>query len=145
MLLSEKTLQKLKALRDLGFDAIEDLRDQYFVNLEDESEIENVLKLLDENICDFKQLVDKFKKMGEDSHSSCLDMLLGNIELFNELIKSNRLTNADLKYLLNTVDSYSEINNLCYNIDSLKYILNNFILDAEIVNRLNTILEDEPV
>ena len=91
--------------------------------------------IVDKNILSFKELVDKFKSIYE------FDSLLGNKELFEKLIQNNRLTREDSRYLLNRIDKTYELRNLSHNTSLLKYILNEFVLNKEIVDRFDALVE----
>ena len=82
MKLDETTSQKLKDERI----QIEDLSDWHFVDKLSRNSYyqignENILKLLNNNICSFQQIVDKFKSIRYD-RVSCLCKLLDKHQLF---------------------------------------------------------------
>ena len=98
--------------------------------------------IVDKNILSFKELVDKYKNIENGFNNSCLQYLLSNKEIFNDLVLSNKLNKEDLRYLLNTIDNDLDLDSLCTNTSLIKHILNEFVLDKETVDKFNTIIEN---
>ena len=117
MKLSDYKLLELKKLkkRDPESDILKKLNTRYLYTKDSGVEFGNILKLLNENICSFQDIVDKFKRVYDEYGSVCLDRLLLNKNLFKTLIENDKLTNDDLKYLLNRISKYDEWNALFKN------------------------------
>ena len=102
MKLPENIVQKLKD-KKISFNK---LSDRYFadsLNPKDSTsveyfEVKNIQLLLNNDICSFKQLVDRAKSL-HDARPR-LHSLVGYSSLFKDLIQNNTLTREDLKYLL---------------------------------------------
>lgn len=143
MKLTKKLLQDLKErkifLNDLAFDYFVDHADgkhPYSYNFR--VEIDNMLQLLNNDICDFKQIIDKFK-----DKSDSVGLLIPGRALFEYLIENNKLTAEDVKYLLNGIVSVKQLDRLLtYNGSLLKHILSEFILDKNDVDRFTEIIEN---
>lgn len=155
MYLSDKKLQYLKN-RALQF---EDLDDAYLATYHiegysdsDEEELcidiedENILKLLNNNICSFKEIVDRVKKMKEvsfnDQTACYFNSLLDKHRLFENLIENEKLTNNDLRDLLNEIDDLYGLCNFCQNSSLIKKVLNEFLLNKKNIDRFNKIVEN---
>lgn len=97
-------------------------------------------KLLEENITDFRTLVNRFKNKGK------LQYFMRNEELFKELLKTQTISDDDIKYLLKQLETKEEILGLCEYSDGLaKHVLKNFLLDVDLLTQYNVALKDHTV
>lgn len=121
-----KRLTELKSLKKSNpkVNVLDYLKSSFIVNHLSKIEIKNILDLLDNKLCTFQELVDKFKNSPSREGSSYLYKMLKDEELFEELESKNLLTKADLKYLLSKIDKQSDVNCLDSN-----FVLFNLCID----------------
>lgn len=105
-----------------------------------------ILELLNNDICSFKEIVDRVKDV--TNVPGGFDHELEEDEwLFRELLKNdnknNKLTNDDLKYLLDKINTLRELDRLWHNTFLIKHILKELVLDTETVNRFNKLIEND--
>lgn len=101
--------------------------------------------VIDTDIVTFKELVDKYKSIKKkDNHKEdpCLWFLLHSTKNFKWLVEDSKITESDLKYMLNKIDSAYELKSLVHNPILLRHILNEFLLDKELLHKFNEILKN---
>lgn len=138
MKLTDELIQDLKDKKI----SLYDLDDRYFVNIpKNYTESENVLQLLNNNICSFKSIVNKFKFIKVLVDDSYLYYLLREEELFKKLIQNNKLTKDDLEYLFDAIDKWYEVDRLnYYNSFLLRHLTDNDIVSfKELVDKCKNI------
>lgn len=150
MEVDNEVLQKLEKLKNKEI-SITDLSDDCFLGYfaaEDGGifiNTENILKLLDEGVCNFQDIVDRIKSISETADYLGCDAfkkLLENVGESVRLFEMHNPTKEELKYLLSKIDKIDELRNLCDNRCLLERILNEFLLD-EVVDKLNTVVEED--
>ena len=138
MKLSKKELQELKN-KTLQ---IEDLDEAFFIESENSK---NILNLLNNNVCSFKEIVDKFESIEDYDGSTSLYKLFTLRDLLKDLIESNRISNEDVKYLFDSVKTSYEITRIERFEDFfLRHLIDNKIVSfREIVDKYKQIRDHE--
>lgn len=135
------TDELMKDLKDRKV-SLYDLEDEYLFDT-GTANVENLLILLSNNICSFKEIVDTYSSIEEDDNGLCLKYLLNN-KLIEEALKHNLMTNENLCYLLNKVAHVGceiTFDWLLDNTPLIKYMLNELVFDSEIVDKFNEMLK----
>lgn len=152
MKLTESILRELEDKKI----SIENLDDSYlieYVSKPDDNgrpyltgsfEDDNILNLLNKDVYSFKEIVDKARSIYHPKYKNietCLMYLLENEEIFKNLIKTDKLTKDDLRYMLSRIDNTIELFAITRNPLLLLTLLDKFVLTKEIVERFRPMLD----
>lgn len=144
MKLLDRRLRQLKEEKEQNptRNVIKYIDQRYFHAKSTGAEVENILKLLKNDICSFKEIIDKSVSY---SHSIAyrppyLNVLLESESLFKELIKNNLMALEDFEYVLNKIEKFWHFDSFAKNSFLVCYLLDNNILSfKELVDKSLTI------
>lgn len=117
------------------------LNERYFLNSSyavTTEEISNIVDFLKNNVCNFKDIIDKYKNTRNRYGDSYLNRLLSNKECFKKLSEEKLIHPTDLTEIFCQTTTKSELESLYYNSDLLRSLFQNKICSfTEFSNKLS--------